>query len=327
MSVRSSLFIATTLAILVFAQVEAATRGIPWASNDNWAGKLNTGLMRWYHHWQDGPVDALTRLEFVPTYWGPSKMGDWKRRKREMNHNWPQNILAFNEPDIEGQANMDPEWAVEEFMNELQPYADRGVKVSSPQMVWDLDWLKQFMDSCNARGCKISYIALHWYGSWNDIKDLKKWVRRVHRQYNLPIWVTEFGITSKSHPSKEQVHQFQKEAMDWFDSQPYVHRAAWNGGYSISNPPDNFATPLNALFRSGGKLRQMAYSYIYGEGNNRRSLMGGHNAMAMARRRDVDGETEEEAEPVYEGEAVHCDEICEKRNKFLVGEDDEDDDM
>ena len=323
-SARTVLSIAVVVAALVIAEVEAGTnRGVPWATDNRWAGQLNKGLMRWYHHWQEGRVPQFSKLEYVPTYWGPSKAPQWERRKNEINEQWPEHILSFNEPDIEGQANMDPSWAVDEHMKELQTYANRGVKVSSPQMVYNLDWLQKFMDECKGRGCDISFIALHWYGSWQALDDLKKWVTKVHNRFGLPIWVTEFGVTNKSHPSKGQVEDFQKQAMAWFDTQDYVHRAAWNGGYSIDNPPDGFATPLNALFNGSGKLRQTAYSYLYGDNKKRRTIKGAHRAKAMERRRSMQEshDDDEEEEPQYEGDAVHCDEICEKRNKFLADDD------
>ena len=80
-----------------------------------------------------------------------------------------EHILSFNEPDIKGQANIDPDTAVSLFMQELQPYALKGIKVSAPQMVWDMDWISKFMDKCHAAGCKISFMALHWYGGPDEI--------------------------------------------------------------------------------------------------------------------------------------------------------------
>lgn len=310
----SVLSVVLVLAVLAFGEADAAMRGLPWAYDNKNAHKISKGLVKWYHHWQMGRVRALNNLEYVPTYWGPSKAGQWGRRKGEINRHWPQHILAFNEPDIEGQANMDPDWAVEEFMKELQTYADRGVRISSPQIVYNLDWLQQFLDKCNQRGCKVSFIALHWYGSWKGIGDLQKWITTVHNRFNLPIWVTEFGVTSESNPSGKQVHQFMSQALGWLDSQPYVERVAWYGGYSMDNPPDGFATPLNALFRGDGILRRVAYAYMYGEGKQRRMFMGTHGAKALASRAEED---DAEENPRYDNEPVHCDDACEQRRKYF----------
>ena len=78
-----------------------------------------------------------------------------------MNHLHIEHLLAFNEPDVKGQANIDPDTAVGLFMQELQPYARKGVKVSSPQMVWDLDWLSKFLNICHEAGRSISCLAIH----------------------------------------------------------------------------------------------------------------------------------------------------------------------
>ncbi|WFD28316.1 hypothetical protein MNAN1_003324 [Malassezia nana] len=242
--------------------------GIPWAADNNWAGSMTHKTVSWYHHWENGPVDTINKnVEYVPMYWGTKKRNLWNKRKAHFNKNPPKHILAFNEPDIETQAGMSPSEAVKEFMNELQPYADRGVKVSSPQMVYDLEWLDQFMNKCKSAGCKISFMALHWYGSHQDFDSFTNWIENVYNKYKLPIWVTEYGLTRASSPSDGEVNDFMKKTMNWMKSKDYIKRAAWNGCYNVHNPPDDFATPLNAFFSNGGALRSTAHTWLSGVGN------------------------------------------------------------
>lgn len=261
-----STFAAATSAVVVLSAAPASAKfgnGLPWAADNNWAKKIPEGAISWYHHWERGYVPQMPKgTEYVPTFWGPEKWDDWNQRKSEISKHNSKHILAFNEPDVASQANMSPDEAVSLFMKELQPYAEQGIRVSSPQMVFNMDWLNQFMDKCHSAGCNVSFMALHWYGSYKDMDKFQNWVKNVHKNFNLPIWVTEFGITAESNPSQDQVNKFADEAIKWMAKQDYVERAAWNGCYDISTPPDQYATPLNAMFNNGGSFRQLANIWL-----------------------------------------------------------------
>lgn len=163
---------------------------------------------------------------------------------------------------------MSPDDAVHEFMKELQPYAEDGIRVSSPQMVYNMAWLNEFMEKCQDAGCDVSFIALHWYGGPNDLGAFKKWVSGVHDKFQKPIWITEFGLTNDSNPSDDQVNQFMEEVITWMSQQDYIERAAWNGCYDINNPPDEYATPRNAFFVNSGSHRTTAITWLAGVGNS-----------------------------------------------------------
>ncbi len=74
------------------------------------------------------------------------------------------------------------------WMQEMKPFADRGVKVGSAQVCWNMQWLQSFMSECKKLGCDISFIALHWYGSWRDFDKFTNWISTVHNEFGLPIW-------------------------------------------------------------------------------------------------------------------------------------------
>ncbi|PWN48129.1 glycoside hydrolase [Violaceomyces palustris] len=316
------------LALASLHQTEACERGLAWGTNDNWAPKIAKGLISWYHHWQDGPNSRMpSHVEFVPTFWGPKYQSKWNQRKQEMKKKLPKHILAFNEPEIPGQANMGAKHAARLFMQEIQPYAAKGVKLSSPQMVWKLEWLETFMDECDKLGCTIDFMALHWYGSYKDMAALKKWVTSVHKRFGKPIWLTEYGITSASGASQQQIKNFHMEATHWMQTTGYVERAAWLGCFPINSPPDNYASNKNALFNSGGSLRDMAYWYIYSERPDKRSLTHSHRALpsAHAHRRairhvDEEGNEYEDDESTFESyqDETDCDDICQLRKESLA---------
>lgn len=151
-----------SLIALLPASTEAASRGLAWGTNDNWGPAIAKGLIQWYWHWQDGPNSKFNgKLEFVPCYWGPKYNSQWAARKNEMNANPPKALLAFNEPDISGQSNLDPQTAANLWMQEIQPWKKRGVRLGSPQIVYNQDWLQTFMNACKAKGCTVGKYNYH----------------------------------------------------------------------------------------------------------------------------------------------------------------------
>lgn len=295
---------AGVLALSFIAPAQAAMRGLPWATDNRWSTVIGSKpKIQWYHHWQDGPISQLASKEYVPQFWGPAKWSQWNSRVSEMNAKKPQHLMAFNEPDISSQSGLDPNYAAQLYMEQIQPWGNKGVSLGSPAIVWKLDWMQTFLNGVKNRGGRVDFICIHWYGSWNDLAGFKKYVQSVRSQFNKPIWVTEMGITSGSYPSQAQVKSFMMNALSWLDSQSYVERVAWFGCFAANNPPDGFATGLNALIQSGGALSDMGFWYGYSSAPDRRS----HRAIA----RDLaaaDNATTVEITP------VHCDEICFLRN-------------
>ena len=262
------------LAVLIasLSTVAAVDRGLAWGTDDRWGTNIAKGLIKWYWHWQDGPNTYFNgKLEFVPCFWGPSKTTQWNQRKAEMAKSLPKAILAFNEPDISSQSNMSPASAASLFKKEIWPYKAQGVRLGSPQIVWNLDWMASFLSECNKIGCSVDFIAIHWYGSWSDIEGFKKYVTNVRNRFSKPIWVTEYGVTSSSGGSQSQVKNFHMQATYWMHQQSWVERSSNFGSFAYNSPPDSYGSRLNALFNSDGSLRDMAYWYMYTVAPHRRS--------------------------------------------------------
>lgn len=158
--------------------VSAATeRGLAWATDDRYAPEFIKSKVTWYHRtsnlmsnmlahtgldWQNGPVSQLSSLEYVPMYWGPKYNELWKQRKAQINKKLPKYLLSFNEPDISSQANMNPSTAAQLFMQEIFPYRKKGVKVGSPAVAWDLNWMNSFLGEVHKRGGQVDFICIHW---------------------------------------------------------------------------------------------------------------------------------------------------------------------
>ncbi|KAJ7659184.1 glycosyl hydrolase catalytic core-domain-containing protein [Mycena polygramma] len=320
-SSRTVATVSTAVALLAaLPSVYATDRGLAWATDNNFAPVIGSKpKVTWYHHWQDGPVSQMpSKLEYVPMFWGTSKWSQWSSRKAEMQKKTPQHLLGFNEPDISGQANMSPADAASTWMQEIHPWAAKGVKLGSPAVAWNLDWTASFLSELKNRGGHVDFVTVHWYGSWNDIATFKKFVASAHSRFGYRVWVTELGITSASNPTQQQIKNFMMNAYVWMDSTGYVDRASWFGCFVQSNPPDAYATGKNALFKSAGVLNDNGYWYGYTSQPDRRDVNTGgptrHHALAARLAGDIDAVVEDVAD---EAEAVHCDEICTMRNDAM----------
>lgn len=322
-------------------------RGLAWGVNNNYGPRIAKGLIKWYWHWQDGPNPEFNgKLQWVPCFWGPKYYSDWRQRKEEMKGNLPEYLLSFNEPEIPGQSNLDPKYAARLHMKELEPYAKKGVKISSPQMVYSTQWLDEFMNECNKLGCTIDFMAIHWYGTTRDMNKLKKWVKTIHNKYHKPIWVTEYGVTAASGPNMAAIMNFHKEATMWMTKVKYVKRAAWLGCFEIDNPPDSYANNKNAFLNSRGSLRDIAYWYLYSQNihankrsvhHSNRALPTSHVARRALTHKDEDGNDIVDDEDPFDPpeHIVECDDYCQARDKAMaeyeakngpISEEDEDDD-
>lgn len=288
------------------SSVSACARGLGWATDNRLAPVIGSKpLITWYHHWQDGPVPQMpSKNEWVPMFWGPSYWNLWNQRVAEMKKHTPKHLMAFNEPDVDGQSNLDAHYAAQLYMEQIYPWSKKGVKLCSPAIVWNLDWMSTFLSAIKKKGGHADLLCIHWYGSWKDLAGFKKFVQTAHSRFGKNIWIPELGITSASNPSQAEVKNFMMNAFTWLDSQSYVERAAWFGDFKSNQPPDSFASGKNALFKPNGQLSDMGEWYAYTHKPDKRSLRSRHHILA---RNETDGVDD----------AVHCDRTCELRNSQI----------
>jgi Glycosyl hydrolase catalytic core len=77
----------------------------------------------------------------------------------------PQAIMAQNEIDVPGQANQNASAAAQSWNATLAKYQDMGVRVSSPQIVWNVKLLSDTMNILKTQYNRVpDFIAIHWYG-------------------------------------------------------------------------------------------------------------------------------------------------------------------
>lgn len=103
-----------------------------------------------------------------------------------------KHVLAFNEPDgpaAYGGSNVDPATAARVWVANIEPLAQRGVKLGLPACTggWGgIPWLQQFLGNCSElvssggdddddekeggkRNCTYDFVNIHWYGNFEGL--------------------------------------------------------------------------------------------------------------------------------------------------------------
>jgi hypothetical protein len=189
----------------------------------------------WYYTWSASPgVSGPPGVQFVPMIWGAADVtaSTLSQVKQEGN-----DLLGFNEPDMSGQSNMTPAQALS-----LWPQlVATGMQLGSPAVADDGatpgGWLDQFMSGAAARGYRVNFITLHWYGSdfatAAAVDQLQSYIQAVYARYHLPIWLTEFALAnfggSPATPAPQQQAAFVTAAAAMLQRLSYVQRYAWFG--------------------------------------------------------------------------------------------------
>jgi RNA polymerase sigma factor (sigma-70 family) len=219
----------------------------------------------WYYTWSATPgVAGPAGVQFVPMIWGSadvtaSTLGQAKQEGPD--------LLGFNEPDMSSQSNMTPAQALSLWPQLMATGMQLGSPAVADNAATPGSWLDQFMSGAAARGYRVNFITLHWYGADFDtaaaVSQLEGYLQAVHARYHLPIWVTEFALAnfggSPSTPSPQQQAAFVTAATAMLQGVGYVQRYAWFG--LQATPSDGsmglfstgpVATPAGRAFEAAG---------------------------------------------------------------------------
>ncbi|MEV4416402.1 glycoside hydrolase family protein [Catellatospora sp. NPDC049609] len=211
----------------------SAKKGATVWSASGLATALKDVRASWYYNWSAGPTSgAGTSADFVPMIWGEKSVTDAELARAKRNGNV---LLGFNEPDFGSQANMSVERALE-LWPRLQA---TGMRLGSPAVAVGADraggWLDRFLSGAKARGYRVDFITLHWYGSdfsTAAVGHLKNYLQAVYQRYRMPIWVTEYalikwGSGGAVYPSDAQQAAFVTGSTKMMEALSYVERYAW----------------------------------------------------------------------------------------------------
>jgi len=182
----------------------------------------------WVYNWGTNPgllEECFLQLgiEFVPMIWGST--ADFSSVYLNSSY-----LLTFNEPNFSQQSNLSPAQAAALWPQIEAVAAKNNMKISSPSASYGGDrgdpiaWLHQFFGNCSK--CKVDFITTHQYdcnaaGLHGAMTNFK--------QFNLPIWVTEFACWGSS---VSQEVSFLQSLLPMFDGDASIARYSYFGARS-----------------------------------------------------------------------------------------------
>ncbi len=235
------------------ADMDAASVGISWWYN--WAAQPDAAIQSTYSNYN---------VDFTPQAWnapGINGVSSWVAQDDKVKY-----LLGFNEPNFKSQANMTPSQAAAAWP-QLQAIADlHGLKLVSPAVNYCGDcveengivynnpfkWLDDFFTACV--GCRVDYIALHWYGGGNSMTGYIDDARK----YGKPIWVTEFANWDNA-VTPESQKSYLAGTTNFLERDPDVFRYSWFIGRTSGGVT---AYPYLDLYGSNGTMSELGQIYL-----------------------------------------------------------------
>jgi RNA polymerase sigma factor (sigma-70 family) len=191
----------------------------------------------WYYTWSTSHAGLTSPpgVAFVPMIWGAASVNAATLSQAKAEGNI---LLGFNEPDMSGQSNM----TVSQALSLWPQLMATGMTLGSPAVADDAatpgGWLDQFMSGAAARGYRVNFITVHWYGgdfaTGPAVQQLQSYLQAIYDRYHLPIWLTEFALANfgsgtPSYPTDSQQAAFVTAATTMLEHLSYVQRYAWFG--------------------------------------------------------------------------------------------------
>ena len=217
----------------------------------------------WYYNWGATPngVTAPASVSYVPMIWGAANVTSATLSQVSQEGHV---LLGFNEPDLGSQANM----SVAQALGLWPKLMATGMTLGSPAVASGAatpgGWLDQFMAGARARGYRVDFITVHWYGgdfaTGPAVQELESYLQAVYARYHLPIWVTEFALTSfsggtETFPAEAQQAAFLTAAAKMLDGLSYVQRYAW---FAL---PTSAGSGTTGLFNPGPSVTQVGQAF------------------------------------------------------------------
>jgi RNA polymerase sigma factor (sigma-70 family) len=217
----------------------------------------------WYYNWAAAPngISAPANASYVPMIWGAASVTAATLAQVSGEGHV---LLGFNEPDLGSQSNM----TVAQALDLWPKLMATGMTLGSPAVASGAatpgGWLDQFMAGAKQRGYRVNFITVHWYGgdfaAGPAVQQLESYLQAVYARYHLPIWLTEFALTSYSggtatFPAEAQQAAFLTAATKMLDGLSYVQRYAW---FAL---PTSSGSGTTGLFDPGPSVTQVGQAF------------------------------------------------------------------
>jgi hypothetical protein len=216
--------------------------------------QLHSLDLSWFYTWSARPPSFPTSVDFVPMIWGSGSMrrNEVEEVMSETDKTRAAELLGFNEPDHDKQADM----SVDEAVRYWPQLEQSGLRLGAPAPARALgDWLKRFMEQAATKDLRVDFMTMHSYTSPNAESFLNR-VQRMHDLYEKPIWVTEYAVAdwnaSASSPSRykeSEIMKFMQETVAGLREMPFVERYAWK-----TREHGDPVMGASAIFDSSGSL-------------------------------------------------------------------------
>ena len=233
----------------------------------NWKERVEELNVSWHYNWAAKlPGPAPDEVDYVPMIWGYWGNSDgFKRNIRQLYQDRiagrQDTLLGFNEPDKKNQANI----SVDKALRAWKYLEWTGLRLGSPATTNpENEWMKTFMRKAKEKNYRVDFVTVHWYGGANADSLISR-LKRVHKMYGKPIWITEFAVADWNAKSRaenkfteQQVLRFMKEVLPRLDELDFVERYAWfswgvdhkNLGPSSLRKKDGSLTALGKYYKS-----------------------------------------------------------------------------
>jgi hypothetical protein len=231
----------------------------------------------WYYNWHYETKDippSDVQMEYLPMAWGDRQESlDGLDNYLQNAAKKPRVALAINEPNLKGQAFITPEETaalykkVKAVADKYQlPIVGPNMSLGSPTdgsitamdpienkketYTFMVPFLKAFYFYLGD-DIKPSALGLHTYGNLGEMK----WaVETMHKEFNCPIWVTEYAEWHAADDNEEREYLIQ--ATDFLERTPYVAGYAW----FKERVPGN--KKISILADEPGKLTPLGQTYV-----------------------------------------------------------------
>ncbi|KAL7005699.1 hypothetical protein EMMF5_004781 [Cystobasidiomycetes sp. EMM_F5] len=186
----------------------------------------------WTYNWGQTPGGTIQNgVAYVPMMWGANKpdlVRTWNASVQAAIKAGATHLLGFNEPDLQGQAEMTVQQCVDGWRTYMQPWAGK-LKLVSPAVTnggapMGVTFLKNFLNQCT--GCTVDAVAMHWYDSATNLGYFTGYLSDAIKTFSpRKIWLTEFR---GSGTAAQQV-TFINSVVPWMNNQTGIERYALFG--------------------------------------------------------------------------------------------------
>ena len=249
--------------------------GISNQWTEKWASLLDSLNPSWHYSWNHSVLEEHPEgLEFVPQFWGKNSvtLENVRMLKPFILSGKVKYIIGFNEPELESQANMSLEEAIQKWI-ELETFLKSEdlfdkVELVSPAVAFNYEnWLIPFLDQALELGLKIDYIALHGY---TENYEVNAYLNRLNNRfatlerYGKQIWLKEFSVRSIGNETNtpDNVLTFMQAVLPELENYDWIFRYAWFSAFEsttyfdrqedsiLFNSTTLELTPLGDYYRS-----------------------------------------------------------------------------